>query len=547
MAATLTNDQIVSRLLKSDLTNLRNVKALFDMARNMDDLSLCLKARQYAQRLASKGDLMAYDVVKETYLWAAPKDLDSYLIYLEWNRKPEERFYLPRRKHILPFVRDLQDLVDDKLDELFLSCPPRIGKSSLLMFFVTWIIGRDSERSNLYSAYSDTITSAFYSGVLEVLNDPTTYLWHDIFPKAKIVATNSKNETINIDRNKRYASLTCRSLYGTLNGSCDADGMLISDDLLSGIEEALNKDRMITAWGKVDNNLLSRAKGSAKILWCGTRWSMTDPIGLRIDTIMNNEKFKNRRVKIINIPALNENDESNFDYMYGVGFSTELYHQRRASFERNNDMASWLAQYMGEPIERDGAVFSPDDFRYFNGVLPDGDPDRIFMAVDSSWGGGDYTASPICAKYGNDIYVIDVVYDNNDKRITQRLVADKVIEYNVAAVQVEATKMTASYAEGVEEILNGYGRKVNITTKTATQTKGGKQQRIFDKAPDIRERMIFLENGKRSKAYQLFMQNVFSFKMVGKNKNDDAPDSLCMAIEMDQTTSIRPILMQRLW
>lgn len=547
MAAVLTNDQIVSRLLKSDLTNLRNVKALFDMARNMDDLSLCFNARQHAQKLASKGDLEAYDVVKETYLWAAPKDFDSYLIYLEWNRKPEERFYLPRRKHILPFVRDLQDLADDKLDELFLSCPPRIGKSSLLMFFVTWIIGRDSERSNLYSAYSDTITSAFYSGVLEVLNDPTTYLWHDIFPKSKIVSTNSKNETINIDRNKRYASLTCRSLYGTLNGSCDADGMLISDDLLSGIEEALNKDRMITAWGKVDNNLLSRAKGSAKILWCGTRWSMTDPIGLRIDTVMNNEKFKNRRVKIINIPALNENDESNFDYMYGVGFSTELYHQRRASFERNNDMASWLAQYMGEPIERDGAVFSPDDFRYFNGVLPDGDPDRIFTAIDPAWGGGDFVAAPIICKYGNDLYVVDVVYDNGDKRITQRLVADKIIEHNIAAVQVEATKTTEEYANGIETILSEYGRKVNLTTKTATQTKGGKQQRIFDKAPDIRDRMIFLENGKRSKAYQLFMQNVFSFKMVGKNKNDDAPDSLCMAIEMDQATSVRPLIMQRLW
>ena len=879
------NREIVSRLLKSDLTVLKNVSALFDMARNMEDLSLCFKARQYAQKLASKGDLAAYDLVKETYLWAAPYDLDSYLIYLEWNRKPEERFYLPRRKQLLPVVQALQDLVDDKLDELFLSMPPRVGKlladstpvlttkgwkkhgdlvvgdfvfspegrpvrviavhpkhhtthtvtmadgsqykchfrhewkvydrkrqkeviietqemignlkirekvsgkekirnrymlpltkpivgekkelpvkpytlgawlgdgtnksprltcpksdevifdsvekdgyikkqtyihkttgvptsvfyglredlskidmchsqrvcekhipeiyltasiedrlellaglldtdgtlvekehryhfstasenlkndfirlvstfgwrssvichepklsssgiqgrkcvwsvgfnptfeipcrvqrkrlstfskqrkiaiesieesepeqgncitveggmylvgdrltpthnTTLLMLFLTWLIGRNSERSNLYSAFSDTITSAFYSGVLEVLNDPTTYLWHDIFPKSKIVSTNSKNETINIDRNKRYASLTCRSLYGTLNGSCDADGMLISDDLLSGIEEALNKDRMITAWGKVDNNLLSRAKGSAKILWCGTRWSMTDPIGLRIDTVMNNDKFKNRRVKIVNIPALNENDESNFDYMYGVGFSTEVYHQRRASFERNNDMASWLAQYMGEPIERDGAVFSPDDFRYYNGVLPDGDPDRVFTAVDPAWGGGDFVAAPIICKYGNDLYVTDVVYDNSDKRVTQRLVADKVVEHNVAAVQVEATKTTEEYANGIEAILSEYGRKVNLTTKTATQTKGGKQQRIFDKAPDIRERMIFLENGKRSKAYQLFMQNVFSFKMVGKNKNDDAPDSLCMAIEMDQATSVRPLIMQRLW
>lgn len=157
--------------------------------------------------------------------------------------------------------------------------------TSLLMFYVTWTIGRDPERSNLYCAYSDTITQAFYNGVLEVLNDPTTYLWHDVFPKSQIVATNSKNETINIDRNKRYASITCRSLYGTLNGSTDVNGILMSDDLLSGIEEALNKDRLVTVWGKVDNNMLSRAKGQAKILWCGTRWSMQDPIGLRIETL----------------------------------------------------------------------------------------------------------------------------------------------------------------------------------------------------------------------------------------------------------------------
>lgn len=544
----MTNQEIIDRLKTSDLTQVKNIEALFDMARNTDDMELCKFARSKAQSLAEKGDLAAYDLVKETYLWAAPNDFDSYLIYLEWNRVPEERFYLPRRKQLLSNVQALQDLADDKLDELFLSMPPRSGKTSLLMFYMTWQMGRDSERSNLYCAYSDTITTAFYNGVLEILNDPTTYLWREIFPSAKIAATNSKNETINIDRNKRYSSLTCRSLYGTLNGSVDVDGTLISDDLLSGIEEALNKDRLVTVWGKVDNNMLSRAKSQAKILWCGTRWSLIDPIGLRIDTVTNNEKFKNRRIRIINTPALDENDESNFDYLYGKGYSTELFHERRASFERNNDIASWLAQYMGEPIERDGAVFSPDDFRYYNGILPDGEPDRIFASCDPAWGSGDYVAMPVCYKYGNDIYVADVVYDNGDKRVTQKLVADKVVEHNIAALQIEANKTTESYAEGVDSILRDAGRKINLTTKTATRTIGGKQQRIFDKAPDIRERMIFLENGKRSKPYQLFMQNVFSFKVIGKNKNDDAPDSLCMAIEMDSYSAGASVtIMPRLW
>ena len=472
-----------------------------------------------------------YDLYRRTLLFDAPHFLDSYLLYLEIDRKPEERFYQPRRRVMKQVVDALQDLVDDKLDELFISCPPRIGKTSLLLFFVTWIIGRDSEKSNLYSAYSDVITKAFYNGVLEIINDPATYKWHDVFPNSKIVSTNSQDETINIDRKKRYPSLTCRSLYGTLNGACDCNGFEISDDLIGGIEEALNKDRLVAAWSKVDNNLLPRAKETAKILWCGTRWSIIDPAGNRMNLLQNDERFKNRRYKIINLPALDENDESLFEYDYNVGFSTDYYRQRRASFERNNDSASWFAQYMGEPIEREGTLFTPDGFRYYNGVLPEAVPDRIFMAVDPAWGGGDFVASPVCYQYGEDIYVHDVVYDNGDKKITQPLIANKVLKHSVQALEFEANKATEDYKNGVEERLKQEGYRLNITTRTA-QGSSGKNQRIFDKAPDIRERMIFIESGKRSKEYELFMQNVFAFKMFGKNKNDDAPDSLCMAINM---------------
>ena len=472
-----------------------------------------------------------FELYKRSLLFDAPHFLDSYLLYLEIDRKPSERFYQPRRRVLKMVVDALQELVDDKLDELFISMPPRVGKTSLLLFFVTWIIGRNSEMSNLYSAYSDVITKAFYNGVLEIINDPTTYKWHDVFPESKIVSTNSQDETINIDRKKRYPSLTCRSLYGTLNGACDCNGFEISDDLIGGIEEALNKDRLIAAWSKVDNNLLPRAKETAKILWCGTRWSMIDPAGNRMNLLLNDERFKGRRYKIINLPALDENDESQFDYDHNVGFSTEYYKQRRASFERNNDMASWLAQYMGEPIEREGTLFTPDGFRYYNGVLPEAVPDRIFMAVDPAWGGGDFVASPVCYQYGEDIYVHDVVYDNGDKKITQPLIVRKVIKHSVQAMEFEANKTTEDYKNGVEEKLKEQGYRLNITTRTA-QGSNGKQQRIFDKAPDIRDRMIFIESGKRSKEYELFMQNVFAFKMFGKNKNDDAPDSLCMAINM---------------
>jgi predicted phage terminase large subunit-like protein len=155
-------------------------------------------------------------------------------------------------------------------------------------------------------------------------------------------------------------------------------------------------------------------------------------------------------------------------------------------------------------------------------------------------------ASPVCFQYGDDIYVHDVVYDNGDKKITQPLLAKAVITYNVGAMQIEANKSTEAYKDGVQDELKKEGRRINLTTKAAPSDEA-KFQRIFDKAPDIREMMIFRESGKRSKPYSLFMQNVFSYKMFAKNKHDDAPDSLSMAIGMVRTPCQKAMVFKRIF
>lgn len=491
------------------------------------------RLKRHIARAVSRGENAAafFELYKRSLLFDARHDFDSYLLYLEIDRPPEQRFYQPRRRIMKPLVDAIRQLVDNELDELFLAMPPRVGKTTILMFLITWLIGRDSERSNLYSAYSDVITKAMYNGVLEILGDPVTYRWREVFPESEIVQTNAQDETVNIDRKKRYPSLTCRSLYGTLNGACDCNGLMISDDLIGGIEEALNPERLSSAWSKVDNNLIPRAKEQAKLLWCGTRWSLNDPAGKRMALLENDERFHDRRVRVLSLPALDENDESNFDYDYGVGFSTKYYQMRRASFEKNNDIASWNAQYMQEPIEREGTLFTPEDFRFYNGELPGGSPDRVYMAVDPAFGGGDYVAAPVCYQYGEVVYVHDVVFNSGDKKITQPLLVDKALRHKINAMQIEANKSTEAYKEGIEKGLEEKGVRINLTTKPAP-TNVAKEIRIFDKAPEIKQYFIFREPGKRSKEYEQFMQNVFTFKVNGKNKHDDAPDSLSMAADM---------------
>lgn len=462
----------------------------------------------------------------------AHDDFDSFMLALEFNRPVEEQFWKPRRSHLMPICQALQDMENDKLDELFLSCPPRIGKTSLIVMFMIWVMGRNSERSNLYCSFTSKPVETFYDGLLEVLKDPVTYQFNEIFRTSKLVATNANDTTIDLDRKKRYHSFTGRPIGGSLNGSCDSNGYIVADDLVSGIEEAMSRERMAGLWFKVDNNFITRAKEQCKRLWIGTRWALSDPQQIRIDLLQNEPKYANVRWKYINTPALNEKEESNFDFQFGVGFSTAYYQMRRASFERNNDMASWLAQYQGEPIERDGAVFAPEDLRYYNGTLPDADPDRIFMAVDPAWGGGDFVSAPIIYQYGDDLFVADVVYNNGDKRVTQPLLVRKAIEHNVQAIFIEATKTTASFTQEVDALLATNGYKVNLQSTTKHYTGTGKEQRIFDRAPEIREMMVFLESGKRHKEYEMFMQNMFAFSIARKNKNDDSVDSLAIALSM---------------
>ena len=492
-----------------------------------------------------------YDIYKKSLHMDAPNYLDEYLLFMESDRPIEERFYQIRRFRLKEIVDAIQALHDDELDELVISQPPRTGKTTLVAESTPWFMGARPNSPNL----SDTITRSYYNATLEFMTDADTYKYAEVFPNATELKTNAAEETIDVVSGgirHHYPTLTCRSIDGTLNGACDVDGgILIADDLVSGIEEAMNKDRLVRKQQKVSNDMLSRAKGSTKILWIGTRWSLLDPIALRVDLLENGLQKGMRRFKVINLPALNDKDQSNFDYPFQKGFSTRMYHQIRETFDRNNDSASWSAQYMGEPIERTGNLFNSNEFSYFMGKLPETQPDRIFMAVDPAFGGGDFVAAPICYQYGMKVYVPDVVYNDGDKRVTAPQLAAKALKWNVGMIQIETNKSTEGYAEEVQKQLNQIGCRAVLTTKNSSQ-QGAKYQRICDKAPDIREYFVFLSAPQRTNEYQAFMKNVTSYSpfLTGKGlrrQHDDAPDSLAQAAEIVTEQSVSFTIFRRPW
>ena len=457
-----------------------------------------------------------YWLHKRSLLFDAPIDFDAYLQYVEFDREPSKRFYLPRRRIIKPIVDSLQQIEDDELDLLAISLPPGTGKTTLGIFFLSWQMGKYPDMPNLASAHSDKLTRSFYDGVLNIITDPE-YLWQDVFPGVQIAGTNSKDETIDLGKPKRFKTLTCRSIDGSLTGATRSERILYADDLVSGIEEALSKDRLDSLWDKYTNDLKSRKKLGCKEIHIATRWSVHDPIGR-----LERQYEGNPRAKFFALPALNENDESNFDYDYGVGFDTKYFLDMRNSL----DDVSWKCLFQNEPIEREGLLFPEEELLYYNGVLPDGEPDRKVSVCDIAWGGGDSLSMPICYVYGEDAYVVDVVFNNGDKEVTRPIVVGKLKQHLPHQTRFEANNGGDEYADKVDEMLREEGIKLNITHRKAPST-ASKLSRIIQAAPDIKK-LYFLDKKHRSKEYSKFMKELTSFMQTGKNKHDDAADSLAM-------------------
>lgn len=473
-----------------------------------------------------EGDLKElYRLHRRVLLAAAPYDFDSYLLYLEWEREPSKKFYVPRRKVLQPIVKAMQDMIDDKIDLLTISMPPGTGKSTLGIFFLSWVMGRYPDSQNLASAHSGMLTRSFYDGVYQIITD-SEYLWKDVFRGVNLAATNSKEETIDLHKRHRFSTLTCRAINASLTGATRCDKILYADDLCSGIEEAMSKERLDKLWFSYTNDLKSRKKEGAKEIHIATRWSVHDVIG-RLEVQYGDDP----RARFIVLPAFDENGESNFDYDYGVGFGKEYFEDMRA----NLDDASFKALYMNQPIEREGLLYDIDELRrYFE--LPLGEPDAIIGICDTKDKGSDYAFLPAVYVYGNDYYIEDCVCDNNLPNIVDARLVDILIRNKVQMCRFESNSAGGRIAEKVQSEIKERGGITRITTKF---TSANKETKIIVNSAWIKEHCLFKDESlyKRQSDYGKMMDMLGSYTVVGKNKHDDVPDGLAMLSEFAQSMS----------
>lgn len=522
----LSNKEIIVRLLKSDLSDYDNLLSLLGMAneviREDKELSrkLANKVRFLALRLCATGDIKYYDLYNKALLFLAQehKDFDSYLLYVEKNRDPEDRYYKPRRNKIYWLVQKMQRLIDDELDILSISMPPGTGKTTLGEFFISFVMGHYPNTPNLMSSHSGFMTRMFYDAVLNIITS-NEYCWSDVFPDIVFEGNNAKEETINLGRWQPFKTLTCRPIRGSLTGVTRCEGFLYVDDLVSGIEEALSIDRLDKLYGEYTTDLKSRKKKKAKEIHIATRWSVHDVIG-RLERMYEG----NPRAEFIAVPDIDpQTGKSNFDYDYDVGFDEKYFHD----MEMSMDDVSYRCLYKSDPIEREGILYHPTELQRYIGGLPDREPDSILAICDTKDTGTDYNFLGVFYQYGDRYYLEDLVFKNIDPGTLDELNSDMLVKHHVQQAQFESNKEGSRTANEVERLVKAKGGRCHITKKYTTQNK---ETKIIVNSSWVKEHVIFkdITEYEPKSDYGVMMSFLCSYTQLGKNKHDDAPDTLAM-------------------
>lgn len=482
-------------------------------------LELLSDSLEYVTPYIEDLDLMKkfYELHKTVCLTGAPYSFHLFLIYMEWWREPKKKFYIPRKNILRRVVKELQALSDGDLNLLCISMPPGTGKSTLALFYICWLAGRNPEKCILTGSHSNAFIRGAYDECVRIMDGHGEYQFADVFPDSQISNTNAKDCRIDLGKRKRFESLQFTSIGSGNAGLYRASQLLYCDDLVPSIEVALSKERLDKLWEQYTTDLRQRMIGDCVQLHIATRWSVHDVIGR-----LEQEYGGSDTARFITIPALNEKDESNFDYPYGVGFSTEFYHEQRDIMDDTN----WRALYMNQPIEREGLVYNEDELRRFFD-MPTSDPDSIIAVCDTKDRGKDYCVLPVAYVYGQDYYIVDALCDNGLPDVVDARLVDILYRYKVRACRFESNSAGGRVAKETQDALKTKGGVTHITTKFSTQNK---ETRIITASGWVKEHCLFKDPSmyKRNSDYGRFMDFLTTYTMSGKNKHDDVPDAVAM-------------------
>lgn len=477
----------------------------------------------YEIQTGGKSECM--DVSRRSYMFTAPYSFDDFMIAMEWNRNPKSRFWLPRRKILegnFKVCTSIENFMnEEKGKKLTLSTPPGCGKSTLIKFLMCFIMGKWPDSKNMYISYADGMVKMMMDAVTDMTSEDE-YNFQEIFPLGK-PDKSAEYSTIGFRPKGDAQTFNMCSIGGSITGRTRADKFMITDDLVKNAEMARSPERLETLYNDYTDTISTRQIGDeVKEIMLGTIWSIYDPI--------SREKIRYEGqpgYHFYAFPVCDDEGHSNFHYDCEDCYTDE----KIAQIKEKLDPVTFSCLYLQRGIQKEGMPFTAEQLTWYDGVLPDGEPDDIFSFCDVAFGGGDSLSMPIAYKYGSDLFVHDVVFNRKDKSVTVPIVATRLQKNAVRKVRFEANVGGQSYADEVSAKIKDIGYSCNVTSKRAPNTMS-KLSKIEQYQQDIRN-IYFRRDKGRGREYDLFIGELQTFSFTQKNLHDDAADSLAGLCDMN--------------
>lgn len=400
-----------------------------------------------------------------------------------------------------PFLKKVadafQEIADGKINALSVSLPPRAGKSYITSLFCAWLLGKYPKESVMRNTCTATLYQKFSYDVRGIFKSDK---FGEIFDA--VLSVDKSNLNGWNTNSAKMVSYFGAGVGGTIIGF-GASKVAITDDLYRGIEDALSdtvNDR-VKQWKQATHD--SRFESGCARIDIGTRWTRNDVIGSQMDA--------GEYDKSVIISALDEKENSFCENV----MTTDEYLKKKAK----TPPEIWLAEYQQEPIDLKGRLFSEVQkisLDEYNQRVKIDKVDGFISYIDVADEGKDYTAAAIAAIVGNRVYIVDYLFTRENTDVAIPLAAAMLNKWGVAYCRVESNSMGAMFARHLQ--------KQTTTRILQVRNTQNKITRIIMQSAFILNNFEFVE--VPGPQCSQFIANIESFSKEGKNKNDDAPDTL---------------------
>jgi predicted phage terminase large subunit-like protein len=295
-------------------------------------------------------------------------------------------------KHLIFLNRKLLDIAAGRIKRLFVSMPPRHGKSELISkYFTAWYLGSFPDHRVILTSYEADFASQWGRKSRDILEE-----WGHLFG---IELRHDSNAANRWEIKGREGGMQTAGAGGPITGK--GANLFIIDDPVKNSEDADSERMREKMWDWYRSTAYTRLEPDAAMLGVMTRWHDDDLAGRILELEGDDWEF-------INLPALAADDDP-LGRAEGEALWPERYPREELErIQRTVGSRVWNALYQGLPVPEGGEIMRSEWWHEYDHTVS---PDIVVQSWDTAFKSGQDNDYSVCTTWGiagNDYYLLDL-------------------------------------------------------------------------------------------------------------------------------------------